>query len=93
MTLCFVSNFIFLFSDLPKCHIQVNDVLIEKSVGDVWNSTSDTCMKHTCEVDDRGNAVERTFREYCTAHHTCNDVSSSFLEPQLILSLVVLEWR
>lgn len=51
--------------------------MIEKSAGDVWNSSIDLCLKHTCELNSNGTAVESTFREYC--YLTCSNVRKSVL--------------
>lgn len=67
--------FLLLFSiitDKTKCIVNIGDQTVEKSTGDVWNSEKDLCLKHTCERNASGVAVETTFREYC--YLTCYNV-------------------
>lgn len=77
-----LNKFIFSLNVLPletsKCQVRINGHLTEKLVGEIWNSSSDVCMKHTCEIDSKGAAVERTFREYC--YHTCSNVCIMYMQ-------------
>lgn len=50
----------------------MNGKLMEKSIGDVWNSVDDLCQKYTCEMGPNGEALEKSFREYCL--HSCHNV-------------------
>lgn len=47
----------------------IDGVAVEKQVGDVWSSADDLCSKHTCEIDQTGEPIESSFREYCS--HSC----------------------
>lgn len=55
-----------------SCRILVDGITLVKQIGDVWNSADDLCLKHTCEIDQTGEPVESTFREYCS--HSCLNV-------------------
>lgn len=68
-----LSTLFFYFLDKTKCLVNIDGRILEKPAGDIWNSPSDLCLKHTCEIKSNGTAVESTFREYC--FHECNNVS------------------
>lgn len=63
------------FIESPKCHVRINGQLSQKAIGDIWNSSSELCTKHTCEIDASGRPAEKTFREYCI--QTCQNVNFS----------------
>ncbi|XP_055302470.1 uncharacterized protein LOC129568512 isoform X2 [Sitodiplosis mosellana] len=52
-----------------KCVVNINGNVTLKSIGDMWDSSENQCIKHICEVGTFGNAVETLFREYCD--HNC----------------------
>lgn len=41
-------------------------------------SADDSCVKHTCEIDSNGAAVQSIFREYC--NHQCEDVNNNYIK-------------
>lgn len=75
----------FLFPDKKsKCIVNIDGRMLEKTVGEVWNSPNDLCLKHTCEIAPNGIAVESTFQEYC--YHKCNNVSYFVLTIELSIT-------
>lgn len=63
----------FLILDGSNCTVKIDGKTVNKAVGEIWNSSKDLCLKHTCEIEPNGTAIESTFREYCS--HQCNNVS------------------
>lgn len=59
-------------ADRKKCLIDIEGRSYEKAAGDIWNSSNDLCLKHTCEIGPNGIPIESTFREYCL--HSCSNV-------------------
>lgn len=47
-----------------KCVVEFDGNQVERNIGETWNST-EVCVKHTCELNDKGEPTEKTFREYC----------------------------
>lgn len=64
--------------DPSTCHVIMDGVELEKQVGDVWSSTDDLCLKHTCELDQTGGPIESTFSEYCS--HACLNVCKFYVK-------------
>lgn len=62
----------FPFADNSTCSVEINGKWLAKSIGDVWNSAEDLCQKYTCEMGADGEALEKSFREYCM--HSCHNV-------------------
>lgn len=55
-----------------KCVVNIKGIITFKSVGDIWDSSDNQCVKHICDMGPFGNAVETIFREYC--NHNCEKV-------------------
>lgn len=69
---------IFLLSsaaEKSKCLVFVDGKPVEKQIGDVWTTSDDLCMKHTCELSSKGVPKATTFQEYC--YYTCYNASST----------------
>lgn len=62
-------------ADNSTCRVGMNGKFVEKSIGDVWNSVEDLCQKYICEMGPNGQALQKSFREYCL--HSCNNVRSA----------------
>lgn len=62
----------FSFLDESNCTVKIDGKTINKAIGEIWSSSKDLCLKHTCEIGPNGTAIESTFSEYCSHH--CNNV-------------------
>lgn len=71
--------------DKTKCVVIKEGNLATKSIGDIWISENDLCVKHTCELDQNGFAVESIFREYC--NHQCEQVNMNNFPKSLELNI------
>lgn len=68
----FLFDFCHGVADRKKCLVDIRGQTYEKAAGDIWNSSDDFCLKHTCEIGPNGIPIESTFREYCS--HSCSNV-------------------
>ncbi|XP_031635309.1 laccase-1-like [Contarinia nasturtii] len=59
-------------TDATKCFFNNNGTLMTKAIGEIWThlgDSGDICVKHVCDMDINGIAVESIFHEYC--NHQC----------------------
>lgn len=63
---------ILLAAESSKCLVFIDGNPVEKHNGDVWTTSDDLCMKHTCELTAKGVPKVTTFQEYC--YYTCYNV-------------------